>query len=72
MKTRKPQKLDLLRRRIKAQQSLYDYTNEQMGVFLGVSARSYSRRLADPEKMTVKDLIILENKLKTTLLIAAE
>ena len=69
MKTRKPQKLDLLRRRIKAQQSLYDYTNEQMGVFLGVSARSYSRRLADPEKMSVKDILVLENKLKTTLLV---
>ena len=67
MKT-KP-KLDSLRRRIKAQQSLYDYTNEQMGVFLGVSARSYSRRLADPEKMSVKDLLVLENKLKTTLLV---
>ena len=69
MKTRNPQKLDSLRRRIKAQQSLYDYTNEQMGVFLGVSARSYSRRLADPEKMSVKDILVLENKLRTTLLV---
>ena len=58
----------LLRRKIKALQTLYDINNEKMATKLHMSQRSYERRLSDPESMKVADIIRLEKVLHTDLL----
>ena len=58
----------MLRKKIKALQKARDYSNEQMAMFLGVSARTYSRKLNNLRNMKVVELMLLEKALKTKFL----
>lgn len=56
-----------LRKKIKAMQAFYGYTNKQVGIKLKMSERSYSRRLKDMT-FRVADLFELEKLLHTKLI----
>ena len=70
MKT--PTKPQILRARIKGQQTLYGYSNAQMAVKLHMSERTYVRQVAAPENMKLELLLRLEKVLKTELIKTGE
>lgn len=54
--------------KIRSLQALHDLSNSQMGTYLHMSGRSYSRRMQEIGKMQVKDLLAIERVFHTDLL----
>ena len=57
-----------VRRRIKAQQSLYSLSNSDMALKMHMSLQAWERRLNQPGKLTLEEMHRIDTVLKTKLM----
>lgn len=67
MTKRSPQE-ELIRRKIKAAQTLYSINNSRMAAKLMMSQRSFERRLTNPSEFSLGELLQMEKILHLGLL----
>lgn len=68
----KKSKATNLRQMIKGKQVQFGYTNEEMGLKLRCSERTWYRKLAKVEDMKLRDLLRLEKIFHTQFLVGEE